>query len=481
MLTVAHFVEALTSPNNDGDQFAASVAATPITAAVIDSREAHPGSAFFAFAGENTDGHAYVDAAFERGAVVAVVERPSSDATLIDMRGGAARPGPATVQGPVQLQVDDTLAALQRIAHAWRRKFDVTVVGITGSVGKTTTKELTARVLSRRFRTLKSEGNYNNEIGLPLTLLRLRPEHEVVVLEMGMYVPGDIALLCRIAEPQIGVLTLVGQVHMERTGSRAALVAGKRELVEALPETGIAILNADEPLVMGMAPYTPAQVMTYGLAPDAALRADDVESRGLQGIVMTLHYAGDSVRVRMPLLGRHSVHTALRATAVGLVTGMAWEEIVSGLQQHRDELRLLAVTGPFGSTILDDTYNASPASTMAALALLQDLNGRRIAVLGDMLELGSAETEAHRKIGIRAAEIADVLVAVGKLARIAGEEALAVGMPSAAVHFAATATDAIPLLSEMIEPGDAILIKGSRGGRLDRIVTALTRLAPDQE
>lgn len=469
MLTIGHFLEALTDYRVTGDE-------PRVSTVVIDSRQAQQSSVFFAFKGENVDGHQFVPAAFAMGAIAALVERPNGDGAWVDCRAGAEELS-WSGETPLQIVVDDTLAALQQVARYWRRRFDCRVIGITGSVGKTTTKELTARVLSQRYCVLKSQGNYNNEIGLPLTLLELRPEHERVVLEMGMYTQGDIALLADIAQPQVGVITLVGTVHLERVGTREALVAAKRELVEALSADDIAILNADEPLVMSMVPHTPAHIITYGLTPSADLRASAIESMGMAGIGFTLHYGNDNVRVQIPLLGRHSVHTALRAVAVGLVEGMHWSEIVVGLQTHRDELRLLAVTGPHGSTILDDTYNASPASTMAALELLHDLPGRRIAVLGDMLELGSAEIDSHRMIGIRASEIADVLVAVGSLGHIAGEEALAVGMSAEQVYLAETATDAVPILFEIIQPDDVILVKGSRGGRLDRIVAALTESA----
>lgn len=468
MLTIGHFLESLSDYRVTG-------AEPRVSTVVIDSRQARLNSVFIAFAGENVDGHQYVPAAMTMGSIAALVERPVGDGAWVDCRQGAD----STWSGelPLQIVVDDTLIALQQVARYWRRRFDCRVIGITGSVGKTTTKELTARVLSQRYNVLKSQGNYNNEIGLPLTLLDLRPEHERAVLEMGMYTGGEIALLADIAQPQVGVITLVGTVHLERVGTQEALVAAKRELVEALSADDVAILNADEPLVMSMADHTAAYVVTYGLTPMADLWADDIESMGLSGIGFSLHYGNENVRVQMPLLGRHSVHTALRAAAVGLVEGLTQAEIVAGLQAHRDELRLLAVIGPHGSTILDDTYNASPASTMAALALLQDLPGRRVAVLGDMLELGSAEIDSHRMIGIRTSEIADVLVVVGSLARIAGEEALAIGMSAEDVYFADNATAAIPILQEIIQPGDVILIKGSRGGRLDHIVSALTESA----
>ena len=260
---------------------------------------------------------------------------------------------------------------------------------------------------------------------------------------------------------------------MEKLGTMAAIVQAKRELVESLPAHGAAILNRDEPLVMEMAAYTQARVFTYGLTPEADVWADGIQAMGLAGIRFELHHGRETLRVQVPLLGRHSVHTALRATAVGLVEGLAWEEIVRGLQSTPSQLRLVTVDGPQGSLIVDDTYNASPESAIAALNLLADLDGRRIAVMGDMLELGAAATPSHQLVGRRALAVADIVVAVGKLGRIIGETALADGMPRDKVFFADGAEDAAARLRELIQPGDVILVKVSRGARLDRLVTQL--------
>jgi len=270
------------------------------------------------------------------------------------------------------------MEGLQGLAAHWRSKFSPRVIGITGSVGKSTTKEMISTVLGTRFNVLKNQGNLNNEIGLPLTLLNLNSSHERVVLEMGMYDLGEIALLAEIARPQVGVITNVGPTHLERLGTIERIAQAKTELVQALPAAeagGIAILNDDDPLARPMAEATEAQVLTYGLSSSADLWGSDVESAGLEGIRFTFHYEGDEIRVRVPLLGRHSVHTALRAALVGLVEGLDWEEIITGLQTlpSADQLRLVAMPGPNDSILLDDTYNASPASTLAALNLLDDL------------------------------------------------------------------------------------------------------------
>ena len=363
------------------------------------------------------------------------------------------------------------------MATFWRQRHRVRVVGITGSVGKTTTKELAAAVLARRYVTLKSEASFNNEIGLPLTLMHLTDEHERAVLEMGMYDVGEIADLARIARPDVGIVTIIGPVHLERAGTIERIVEAKAELVRALPPapTGVAILNYDDEYVRGMAQATSARVFYYGLSPEADLWADRIEGLGLEGIHFHLHYGSETLHVKIPLLGRHSVHTALRAAAVGLVEGLTWQEIIEGLRMPSAQLRLVAVPGPGGSTILDDTYNASPASTLAALNLLDELDGRKIAVLGDMLELGETEQEGHEKVGMRALEVADVLITVGPLGRIIGQTALRWGMPADRVHIVESNAEAVTRLEQIVTDKDIILVKGSRALQMEEIVNKLGR------
>lgn len=477
MLTSGHLLEALSGYQVQGNE-------PGVHAVVIDSREVRPGDVFVAFRGERRDGHDYVAEAFEKGAVAALVEGAVvGDVATVDLRPSAAEEAAPDGPLPAQIQVvvENTMAALQQWARVWRGRFALTVTGITGSVGKTSTKELTYAVLARRYKTLKSEGNYNNEIGLPLTILNLRPGHEQAVLEMGMYARGEIALLCDIAQPLIGVVTIIGPVHMSRLGSLEAIVAAKRELVASLPADGVAILNKDEPLVMGMAAHTSARVFTYGLDPQADLWADEIETMGLNGLRFTLHYQGESMRIHVPLLGRHSVHTALRATAVGLTVGMRWDEIADGLRDDRTQLRLVTERGPHGALILDDTYNASPESVIAALNLLKDLEGRRVAVLGDMLELGPAEEQSHRLVGRRVKGVAHILVTVGSRARLIAEEALLDGMAADRVFAVDDATEAIERLEAMIEAQDVVLVKGSRDVALDEVVATLTRRDPSSE
>jgi len=371
--------------------------------------------------------------------------------------------------------VEDTLKALQDIARYWRRKHDLHVIGITGSVGKSTTKELIAEVLSLRYRVLKNPGNLNNEIGLPLTLLHLSPGHQVAVLEMGFYVPGEITFLCDLALPQIGVITNVGTVHAERAGSQEIIAKGKAELVQALPPApdGVAILNYDDPWVQPMAEQTRANVFYYGLDPRADLWADNIESLGLKGITFQMHFQNEVLHVRIPLIGRHSVHTALRAAAVGVVEGMTWSEIITGLRRSHSQLRLVVVNTDNGALLVDDSYNASPESTLAALNLLEEIEGRKVAVLGDMLELGPYEAEGHEIVGRRAAEVANLLVTVGDLGKKIGEAARGSGLTEDAIINCDDVPQAIEKLQGLLVQGDVALIKGSHGLRMDRIAAAL--------
>lgn len=454
-----------------------------ITETVIDSRQVIPGSLFVALPGEHSDGHDYVQEAFQHGAILALIEKELPfDAPRIDLRDPQAarqmllKPeAPVEISSPFCLLVKNSLEAMQQAARFWRRRQDVKVIGITGSVGKSTTKELVAEVLSQRYPTLKNRGNFNNEIGLPLTLLGLSEGHERAVLEMGFYVPGEITFLCELALPQIGVVTNVGTVHAERAGSQEAIARGKAELVQALPPEpeGVAILNYDDPLVREMAGKTKARVFYYGLDPRADLWADNVEGLGLEGIRFQLHYHGENIYLRVPMIGRHSVHTALRATAVGLADGLTWQEIVGGLHLGTTQLRLVTVRSESGALILDDTYNATPESTLAALNLFNELEGHKVAVLGDMLELGPYEEQGHEMVGLRAAEIAEELVCVGPRARMIAAAAREAGLPIEAITELEDSDSAIDYLRPRLKADDVVLIKGSRGMRMDRIVAAL--------
>jgi UDP-N-acetylmuramoyl-tripeptide--D-alanyl-D-alanine ligase len=458
----------------DAGQLAAAVDGTlvhvgslPIAGAAVDSRLVQPGYAFFALPGEQTDGHRFLEAAVERGASALLVTE--------DLPAGRVE---AIVAGDVSIiRVPDTARALRAAAAANRDRFEPLVIGITGSLAKTSTKEQVAEVLGERYRVLRNPANWNNEIGLPLTLMQLHAEHEVAVLEMGLYTTGEIALLARLARPSIGVVTAVRGVHLSRAGSLDAIEAGKRELVEALPGAGWAVLNADDERVLRMADHTPANVLTYGFDAAADIGADDVRSRGVDGMSYVLRLPGGSFDVTSPVLGRHGVHNGLAAAAVASSLGMAPPAIVAGLARplsmpHRSQLIRAG-----GWTILDDSYNASPDAVLAALDLLSTLPGTHFAVLGEMLELGPTALEEHQRVGRHVAEHAHRLVAVGAGAGGIAEGAIAAGMTSTRVDVVPDRDAALDLLLTELRDGDSVLVKASRGAALDLLVDRIALAA----
>ncbi len=439
-----------------------------------------PGDVFVALRGEKTDGHLYVTDAFGRGAVVALVEQDLPiEALLIDLRSNVTQRSIKQWTLPVIIRVDNVLIALQEMAKWWRARLtSLRVIGITGSVGKSSTKELTAAVLQRDFVILKNEGNLNNEIGLPLTLLQLEEKHERAVLEMGMYAPGEIARLAELSQPVVGVITLVGPVHMERLGSIEAIAAAKAELVQALPADGVAILNADDPRVRRMKSRTSARSMTYGFAAGADVRGTNLVSRALDGMAFRLVTPAGEVEVSTPALGAHGVHNGLAAAAVGLAAGLDLDPIAAGLAAgwqapHRDQIVRLP-----GLTILDDAYNASPSSMRAALELLASLPGRHVAVLGVMRELGDAHERGHREVGEVAARLADELIVVGDEAH--GIADAAAPIMSNRIQVVADRDAALEALRDVLVPGDAVLVKASRGAELERLVDALAAEWPER-
>ncbi|MCZ2122984.1 MAG: UDP-N-acetylmuramoyl-tripeptide--D-alanyl-D-alanine ligase [Anaerolineales bacterium] len=467
MLTIADLLEALTAyrPPN---------AHAVITEGAIDSRQVIPASLFIAIPGEKVDGHDFVSEAFKRGASFALIQR-EVDASLrtLDLRNGLSAESPLDFSTPLCLRVENTVSALQQIARFWRRKLDLTVIGITGSVGKSTTKEAVADLLGVKYHTLRSPGNLNNEIGLPLTMLKLGPGYERAVLEMGFYVPGEIQFLCDIALPKIGVVSNIGTVHAERAGSQEAIARGKSELIQALPADGVAILNFDDPWVRKMEEKSKARVFFYGLSPEADLWADQIEGLGLDGVRFQLHHKREAIHVHVPMIGRHSVHTALRAASVGLNDGLDWEQIVDGLSSGASQLRLVVVRSKNGALILDDTYNASPESMLAALNLLDELDGRKIAALGDMLELGPYERQGHEMVGMRASQVAKILLTYGTRAHIIAESAKRAGMKPANILEFETLEPLVDWLNQNLTVNDSVLIKGSHGLHMERITAAL--------
>ena len=444
----------------------------PIRGAAVDSRLIGRDQLFVALPGERTDGHNFLAAAADAGAAALVVSRPVPAAVLDAL-------GDVTI-----LAVPDGLVALGALAAGWRSRFDPLVVGVTGSIAKTSTKEAAAAVLATTFRTLRNEGNQNNEIGLPLTLLRLGPDHRAAVLEMGMYAGGEIADLARMARPKIGVVTAVHGVHLSRMGSLAAIEQAKGELVEALPSDGVAILNQDDRRVRRMADRTAARVLTYGLSAEADVTADDVVAAGFDGMRFTLRLpparGGRPVRVpaRIPGLGKLSVHNALAGAAVGHAAGIEPPVIVHALASGWSAAHRGQVLKVGRVTLIDDAYNASPPSVTAALDMLAGLPGRRVAVLGEMYELGKGAVTGHREVGTAAAATVDLLVVVGVGATGIAAGARAAGLDPSRILEARDREAALDLLRSRLRDGDVVLVKASRGVELDLLVEALRAELP---
>jgi UDP-N-acetylmuramoyl-tripeptide--D-alanyl-D-alanine ligase len=437
--------------------------AVPVTGVSIDSRTLGVGEAFFAIRGYRLDGHAFLGEAAGRGAACLVVHSLHDDV-------------PANV--PLVL-VEDTTKALGRLAAYHRARFSIPVVAVTGSNGKTTAKELIAGVLGTRWQVLKPSASFNNQWGLPLTLLKLAPEHEAVVVELGTNRPGEIAHLAGLARPTVGVVTNVAAVHTEFLGSLDGVREEKAGLVRAVPADGWVVLNADDARVAGLTRDAAARVITYGRAATAQVRAVGDAVEAARGVTFALEAGGARATVTLALAGRHNVLNALAAAAVGVALGVPLEAIARGLAEAQPVAGRCVWRAAGQVRILDDTYNANPVSLRAALETVAAGRGagRLVVVLGDMLELGAITEEAHRDAGRAAvAAGADELVGVGRSALWAVEAARGAGLAQA--HHATTFEDTVAHLLKRLVPGDTVLVKGSRGMRLERVVDALVaRLA----
>lgn len=416
----------------------------------IDSRRVQPGQCFVALPGERVDGHAYLAQAQASGAVAAIVAKPQPVALA-------------------QWVVSSPEAALQRAASAWRARFSLPLVGITGSNGKTTTRALTAAVLAARGPVCATTGNLNNHLGVPLVLSRLNATHGTAVIEMGANHVGEIAQLAAWARPTIGVITNAGDAHLEGFGSREAIARGKGELISALPADGIAVLNADDvffPLWRGLAGNR--RMVRFGLDDTAEVRATAIDERA-QSLVFTLELPDDTAHAQLPLVGRHNLYNALAAAAVGHALGLDAATIANGLAQAQGEAgRLRVIDADGGWRIADDSYNANPGSMQAGLDWLAAQPPPRWAVLGAMAELGAASAAAHRQVGAHAATCGiERLVAVGEAARD-----MAQGYGRNAEWFADRA-QAISALQPGLVAGVTVLVKGSRSAGMEQVVSAL--------
>lgn len=417
----------------------------------IDSRSVRPGELFFAVQGERLDGHDFVQQAMEAGAVAAVVRK---DAGKFSQESGL-------------LLVDDTLVALQKLATSVRRVWAKPLIGITGSAGKTTTKEAIAHLLSTRYRVLKSEGNFNNHFGLPLMLLKLEPEHDVAVIEMGMSHIGEIRALAQIAQPEIGVVTCVAPVHLEFFDSLAGIARAKYELVESLPPGGTAVLNADDEYVSQFGRDFRGKVVTFGFSPSADVRAEKFEQLGTCGSQFELVTGGCREIATLSLVGKHNVYNALAAVAVALERGLAPSEAVHGLASLAASDKRGQVIQLGDITVINDCYNSNPKALDAMVDSLATTPAeRRIVVAGEMLELGLAADELHRRSGQHIAERGiDILIGVrGKAERMV-EAARKRGTTA---EFVQSPEQAGEWLAREARKGDLVLLKASRGVKLER-------------
>ncbi len=429
----------------------------------IDSRTIGAGELFFAVKGERVDGHDYVAAALTNGAVAAVVSQHWLAPDEID---------PCRLLRVPESE-DCVLRAMQTLARRVRQRWGGRVIGVTGSAGKTTTKEAVAALLGARFRVLKSEGNLNNHFGLPLQLLKLEVEHEVAVIEMGMNHAGEIAELARIAEPDWGVVTNVAAVHLEFfENGIAGIAAAKKELIDALPKGGIAVLNFDDDRVAAFARGRVEQVVFYGTRKGADVRAESVKDMGAEGVQFTALAGEESAEVRLHLLGRHNVLNALAAIATGLRSGMSLEECARALDGLRPADKRGEVLTWRGARLVNDCYNSNPRALDSMVEALMAIKGERhIVVAGEMLELGPEAEALHAACGTRMARMgADVVVGVRGMAEVLVRAA---GAGGAEAVFVATPEEAGAWMERNVRPGDAVLLKGSRGVRLERALLSL--------
>jgi len=426
-----------------------------------DSRTVRAGEIFVALQGERFDGHDFVGDAVKRGATAAIVSKPNLG---IDAAAGIAL-----------IQVPDTLEAMGRIAAAHRSLFSIPVVAVTGSVGKTTTKDMTAHILSQRFEVLKTEENYNNEIGVPLTALQLEPSHQAAVFEIAMRGPGEIAYLARIVRPTIGVVTNVGVTHIERLGSAQAIAAAKAELLQEMGPDSVAILNADDEHSACLRGAAKGKVLTFGIERPADVTARDVSMGEMAASEFRIAAGKEQAPIRLRVPGRHNVLNALAAAAAALEAGASIEDVRKGLEGVTlGKHRLQVLKSARGFTILDDCYNANPASMVAALEVLGQIRAdRHMAVVGDMLELGPHAAEMHRDVGRDAATHGlALLVAVGDHAHHLREGALS-GMTPEQVILASDVEQCADIILQGARPGDAVLVKASRAMALERVVEKL--------
>jgi len=437
----------------------------------LDTRTIRPGDLFVAIRGDRFDGHQFVGLALSRGAVGALVV-DSYDVTKLSRTRNSKR------RVPLILAVQDPLSTYQRLAAYHRNKFRIPVVAVTGSNGKTTTKEMVASVLANRWKILKTEGNLNNRLGVPQTLFRLHHRHQGAVIEMGVDNVGQTTSLCEIARPTVGIITNIGPDHLEFFGSMDVSAQAKAELLDRLPDDGAAILNADDPYYGYLASRARCRVVSFGFSTKGDVRATHVESTGRNGTTFRLHLPGKarSTAVQIRVQGAHNVSNALAAGAVGTVMGLSGTLIAQGLSEFRPAAMRSQIVISHGVKLIIDCYNANPASMKAAVELLAQAgeNRRTIAVLGDMLELGPNAVHMHEEVGEVVARLGiNQLVACGSLGRGLARGAKQAGMDPSRIVQVADAQAAADAAKMIVKPGDVVLVKASRGMQLERVVDVI--------
>lgn len=428
---------------------------------VTDSREAKEGSLFIAIRGERVDAHRFIPAVFAQGALCVICEEAPKEAA------GA------------YIVVESSLQAVKDIAEFYRQQLDIRVIGITGSVGKTSTKEIIASVLAEKYNVLKTQKNFNNELGLPLTIFRLREEHEVAVLEMGINHFGEMHRLSKVARPDYCVITNIGQCHLEFLGDRDGVLRAKSEIFDYLSATGRVILNGDDDKLATVTEVHGIRPLFFGCDIDRYVPkdvyADQIEYLGLKGVRCRIHVGEQEFTVTIPIPGYHMVLNALAATAVGRTLGLTTEEIARGIEKLETLGGRLHMIEHEGVTVIDDCYNANPASMKASLRVLANAPGRKIAILGDMGELGEEELALHREIGAFAAELAlDELICVGALSEGMAQAAKAV-KADMKILWTEQLEDALSQIPEEIRPGDYVLVKASHFMHFEKVVDVLTK------
>ncbi len=427
----------------------------------LDSRKVKENFLFIAAKGERTDGHNFIGEVFSKGAAGVICEKEPEG------------------ENGVCILVKDSFQALKDIASFYRQGLDITIVGITGSVGKTSTKEFIASVLETKYSVLKTEGNFNNEIGLPLTVLKIRENHEAAVLEMGISDFGEMHRLSRIARPDICVLTNIGQCHLENLKSREGILKAKSEIFDFMKEDGTACLNGDDGMLRTVKTVKGKAPLTFGMAEDHTVYADRIEKKGLFGSEADFHVGGEVFHVGIPLPGEHMIYNALAAALTGSVMKLTKEEIIEGIESvkpvgGRSNLMRLG-----DKTVIDDCYNANPVSMCAALDLLSTALTRKVAVLGDMFELGEKEKEMHDKVGAYAAGLGiDVIICIGKLAGNIYEGAYRTMKGQASgkgeIYYFPSKEEFMEKQMVMIKEGDTILVKASHGMEFEKIIAMFT-------